>query len=542
MTSTFINKTEATIPKEADNAAEKLFGSYQAEDSPHNKNLTSALYALSKHVGFSLIMPEERETDIRSMLHTIAAKSGVRFQEMTLLEQDWWLKDHGPLLVFDTHKQQYITLLPLSSGGYRAHDDLTYQINAKNAHHLDKVGYHFFLTFPEGETTLWQIFKLSIHPSKKEILSILGSQVLLGVIGLLTPIFLGLVVDYAIVYSDRGMLGQIVFGLLAALVCGLILNILQAVAILRLKLMTSTFVQSALWDRLVRLPLSFYRLFGVGELMERIYGLDVIYQQINYSFMKIFLSIFWGFFSIFLIFCYNARIGFTVLIGSLILSIFSLASIYIQTIYFHKLAYFDGRSSNLLLQILNALEKIRVAHKEEIFFKKWLDPFSSRLHFFFKAQTVSIITGFFQGYFNILLMMMIYIVFIMQKDNASLGTFILINGLIGNFITSFSAFNSTIADYLYLIPLYARIKPILTTSPEPILDSQEEAQNFKEIIFDNVSFSYNKDSKKQILSNINLKISQGHFIAIVGSSGSGKTTLVRLLLGLEVPQNRKNSH
>lgn len=53
------------------------------------------------------------------------------------------------------------------------------------------------------------------------------------------------------------------------------------------------------------------------------------------------------------------------------------------------------------------------------------------------------------------------------------------------------------------------------------------------IIFDNVSFGYTTD--KAIFKNINLKISRGEKIGIVGKSGSGKTTFVDILCGLINP-------
>lgn len=58
-----------------------------------------------------------------------------------------------------------------------------------------------------------------------------------------------------------------------------------------------------------------------------------------------------------------------------------------------------------------------------------------------------------------------------------------------------------------------------------------------DIIFDNVSFSYN--GEKSSLKNINLNITCGETIALVGSTGSGKTTLVNLLTRFYSPSNGK---
>ena len=73
------------------------------------------------------------------------------------------------------------------------------------------------------------------------------------------------------------------------------------------------------------------------------------------------------------------------------------------------------------------------------------------------------------------------------------------------------------------------------------LSYQNDVQNVqKELIpdkdhidieFNNVCFKY-INSERNVLENVNLKISHGQKIAIVGNNGSGKTTLVKLLLRL----------
>ena len=51
----------------------------------------------------------------------------------------------------------------------------------------------------------------------------------------------------------------------------------------------------------------------------------------------------------------------------------------------------------------------------------------------------------------------------------------------------------------------------------------------KDIQLQDVSFSYDKESGKQVLSHINLKIPEEKFTALVGPSGGGKSTIARLI-------------
>ncbi|MBQ9992865.1 MAG: energy-coupling factor transporter ATPase [Firmicutes bacterium] len=57
------------------------------------------------------------------------------------------------------------------------------------------------------------------------------------------------------------------------------------------------------------------------------------------------------------------------------------------------------------------------------------------------------------------------------------------------------------------------------------------------INFDSVSFSY--DEGRQILSDINISIEKGEWVAVIGSNGSGKSTFARLINGLLLPTSGK---
>ena len=53
----------------------------------------------------------------------------------------------------------------------------------------------------------------------------------------------------------------------------------------------------------------------------------------------------------------------------------------------------------------------------------------------------------------------------------------------------------------------------------------------------NVSKSYGSGARHAVLSDVNLSIEEGEFVAIVGFSGSGKTTLISTIAGLITPDS-----
>lgn len=77
---------------------------------------------------------------------------------------------------------------------------------------------------------------------------------------------------------------------------------------------------------------------------------------------------------------------------------------------------------------------------------------------------------------------------------------------------------------------YERFLEIMSIAPD-IADSPDavSVENVKgDIEFDHVTFHY-EENKENVLSNVNLKVNQGEYVALVGSSGAGKTTLCSMI-------------
>ncbi len=67
-------------------------------------------------------------------------------------------------------------------------------------------------------------------------------------------------------------------------------------------------------------------------------------------------------------------------------------------------------------------------------------------------------------------------------------------------------------------------KSTLTNPENPDFDVKDGS-----ITFENVSFSYNSNSEKPVLKNINVDIKSGETVGIIGGTGSSKTSLINLI-------------
>ena len=112
----------------------------------------------------------------------------------------------------------------------------------------------------------------------------------------------------------------------------------------------------------------------------------------------------------------------------------------------------------------------------------------------------------------------------------AVGSFSVLVFLTQRFLWPFTRLGETVDLFERSMASNKRILDLIDT-PYKIKNSINaiNLNNYKQdIIFKNISFSYNKYTT--LFQNLNLKIKQGDFIGIVGQTGAGKTTIIKLLL------------
>ncbi len=120
--------------------------------------------------------------------------------------------------------------------------------------------------------------------------------------------------------------------------------------------------------------------------------------------------------------------------------------------------------------------------------------------------------------------------YVLDNDSTlSASGFIAYLVIFSQIISPAKAFSTGISEIQKGIASGNRIFKVIDTIPE--IQNKPNAivlDGFKEkLVFENVSFSYEKD--QQVLKNVNLEIKKGKTIALVGQSGGGKSTLADLI-------------
>lgn len=84
--------------------------------------------------------------------------------------------------------------------------------------------------------------------------------------------------------------------------------------------------------------------------------------------------------------------------------------------------------------------------------------------------------------------------------------------------------------YIDNFKVFLDYKPTINNSNNAV----DPPKEIEQILFNNVSFAY-PNSTKMILKNINICISKGQKVSLVGHNGAGKSTIIKLLLRLYDP-------
>jgi ATP-binding cassette subfamily C protein len=526
-----------------------------------DSSLLSAAGAVGKALGVPIYPPGKSEdlSRLKEPLEMIARASQLRLRRV-LLRDGWWQKDGGAILAYTSGDRHPVALLPIGNTRYELFDPMQVDgsknkgvlsseystqkpripVNEAVAHTLDPVAFVFYRPLPNVPLNAVSLLRFTLQGRRQDIITLLLTGIAATLVGMLVPQGTALLVDRAIPYGDVSLLLQLGLGLVAAAFGGASFHLAQVIAVLRIESSSDATLQAAVWDRLLKLKTAFFRQYAIGDLNARVSGIGAIRRKLSATALQTIFTSFFALLNLGLLFYYSPPLAGLALILAIIVLVFTTLSGALLIRKNRPLMEIEGEIFGLMVQLINAVPKLRVAGVEARAFAYWGHQYTQQLQLLLSTQQLEDAVNLFNTVMPAMTMVLLFWLASSLMDgsgtNLSTGTFLAFSVAFGIFISGVTNLSNTLIEVLDVIPLWQRSQPILAAEPEVDSNQTDPGRLSGQIHIDHVSFRYREEGVLN-LDDVTIEVKPGEFIALVGPSGSGKSTILRLLLGFETPMS-----
>lgn len=523
-------------------AARRVGGAAGSAESP----LLASCRLVGEVLGVEIRKPPEQGAGSRQgdLLGRICAASRIRHRRI-ILRGEWWRRDNGPLIAFRVLDEQQkikqaVALLPTSPRSYELVDPVAQTrepVDARVAEGLSGEGYMFYPPLPARPVGKWDLLSAALRERRRDLATIVLMGVAGGLLGLVVPIVTGRVFGAAIPAADRSRLLQLTLALIVAALASAVFQVTRSIAVLRLGGKIDGTVQAAVWDRLLSLPVTFFRRYTVGDLANRSLGIDTIRELLTGNVLTSILAAIFSLFSFGLLFWYSRRLALLACGLVAVLGLVTVGLTWLQLRHQRQLVHLEGKIASLLLGLLGGIAKLRIGGAEQRAYALWAERFAEQRQRAIRAQKASILQSSFNATYGVLTSLAIFaMVGFSTEESLPLGEFLAFYAAFGQFLAAALSMIGAFSSVLMIVPIWERLQPILVEIPEVDPSKPDAGELAGEIEFSHVSFRYQEDGPL-ILDDVSFKARPGEFIALVGPSGAGKSTCLRMILSFDKPMS-----
>lgn len=495
-------------------------------------------------------IPGKTYTNDDSLIE-LAKDSNIRLRSVTL-KNNWWQNDNGALfgwyfadLEDPNACSEPTALIPQKWGGYECvlpASKKSEPVTKEFARHIHNSAYMFYKPFADKRISIRELFAFTFSSRKmsQDVFVFMATGLASAAVGLLIPSITKVFIDSIIPQAAQNMASQIAVIALLCIFSAMVFDLIKTIAITRMEAHSDSLLQTAVMDRLLKLPVNFFRDYTSGELSQKVFAVsqirEIVFSVVISSGMAIVFSLVY----LFQLFAYSRYLlGWGLIFCAISVFVTALTSFF-KYKWNKEIVSITEKISGLLYEFINGVNKLVMTASEKRAFSIWTKLFVKQNNCFKKSDQVNMIYLTFMSFFPLATTLCFYGIFMHavaggKMDALSTGSFLA-------FMSSFTIFQSAlicssdaITNSIQIIPMYAQAKTVLDALPE-IQESKPAVSSLKgNIEVSHVNFRYSPGGHL-ILKDISMKIEPHEFVAIVGGSGSGKSTLVRILLGLEKPE------
>lgn len=378
---------------------------------------------------------------------------------------------------------------------------------------------------------------------KRSLVQIFALALALETFAVVSPFFMQWVVDGAIVAADSNLLTLLCIGF------GLLMLIQTSIGLARswvvLYLSTHLNVQwiSNVFAHLIRLPVTYFERRHLGDVVTRFESVHRIQQTLTTSFIEGVLDGILSMVMLVIIFIYSPTLAWVVIAALAIQGIISWISYGPMRRLAAEQINLSAKNQSQLFESIRAVQSIKLFASENDRQARYINGLVESTNRTIASQKLNIGVGFllkFTSGIENIIVVWLGAGAVMQNQ--------LSIGMLFAFMSYKATFSGRVQSMIHKFIEFKMLKLHAELLADIVLTNTDTSSNAAtkqlplqcedgltpEIEVRNVSFRYSA-AEPWILRDVNLKVTKGEYIAIVGRSGGGKTTLLKLMLGLISP-------
>ncbi len=470
----------------------------------------------------------------RDPINALATAAGVSIRRVEL-PPGWWRREGPPVLVRQANTDT-VAAAVWRRGHYRVwtpDHGVDVVIDAAVADSLKSRGATFDpLLDPTRPTRLRDLLRIGLQGSRHSTALVLGLTVVVAALAAVIPIVTGSLTQTVASQTTSTLL--IIGCALAALAVGdLMVRAVRAFALLRIRGRAVAITAAAVWERMLRLPMSWHNRSTVASRMTDANAVDVSSQAVPDASITALLDV---------ASVAGALIGvFTIspplavgLIGFLVVrGLVEVALIRRAARLTRDTIDANAESQSLVLQFVSGVNQLRVAGATGRAFARWANVQAVTTAKEVRRRRLTVIQQITGAAWPTIGLAVIFA--ITTVTSGDVGQLVTAQTALTVATSALAATISAIGALLAARAVMLRAQAVMVSAPESGT-GQEVAQLAGAVDLRDVVFRYRPDMPA-VLAGVNLSIPAGTHVAIVGPSGCGKSTLLRVLLGLEDPES-----
>ena len=524
--------------------------------------LLTCLDVISSETGIKIDTdsPPGTKLSLAEQLNILMRGSGSRTRKVKL-EDDWWNYDAGTLLAFSEEGDPIVLISVRKQMGMSGHYEILDPLSGRRREldpdldikKIDDKAYSFLRPLPQegkNSSSFLKLAKFNILPFLTDIRLLLILALASGIIGAALPIAKRMMVDDVIPDANRSLLYDLGIGLCIMSFGTFLFSMSQGLVSLRMKTAMTNQMQSAIIDRLLRLPAKFFKKYSSGDMLNRSMMISEISSGFSMTTMSAVFSLLSTFLMLLVTMYYSVKFAILAVIAALLTTIISISFSYVIRKKALDLEVKSGKHLGVVYQLIAGVTKLRTAGASVRAFNQWAKEYGQQLKIGYKIsylthysgqintviQTTSTIALYYFAGKMVEASEQLRLSSPMAPPLLTIGVFFAVQGAFSGVVGGVCGF---FGNFLTIHQLFAKrelVNPILQEPIESGKGKIDPGRLAGHIDIKELSFRYEPNAPL-VLKGINLKVEPSSFVAIVGGSGSGKTTLLNLLLGFETPES-----